>query len=840
MRRYSFFRPTCMPCVLTLAAIALLHAAGRAPAQDSEPRGYRLPPPAIVELIDAPPTPGVSLSPDREWMLLTERPSLPSIAEVSQPELRLAGLRINPRTNGPSRRSYSIGLTLKRVADLSEKPIAGLPAEARIRNVRWSPDSRRFAFTLSEENGISLWAAAVESAEAKRLTEPVLNAAYGSAYSWVSDSETLICRFGFIHESGSPAERADRKPARVPQGPVTQQNIGRKAPARTYQDLLKNRDDEALFERHVRAQIARVGFDGTIDTIGTPGVIGRASPSPDGRFLLVETIHRPFSYLVPVYRFPRRVEVWDMQGELVKSIVDLPLMDGVPIGFDAVPTGPRSVGWRADKPATLVWTEAQDGGDPRVDVEIRDRIYMLHAPFQTAPQVLASLSLRAAGVTWGDDELALVSERWWKNRKRRTWIINPKKTDQEPVLLFDLSYEDRYADPGRPLRRPTPQGTSVLLTGDNGKTLFLSGSGASPEGDRPFLDKLDLTTRQTERMWQSQAPYYESLLDLLDVKQVTLLTRRESKNEPPNYFVRDLSATVTRQLTDFPHPTPQLADVQKEVIRYKRADGVPLSATLYLPAGYTPTDGPLPVLLWAYPREFKSAKAAGQMRGSPHRFVRVSSLSPLLWLTQGYAVLSNPAMPIIGEADAQPNDTFIEQLVSSAKAAIDELVRRGVADPHRIAIGGHSYGAFMAANLLAHSDLFAAGIARSGAYNRTLTPFGFQSEERTLWQAPEIYFGMSPFMHAQKVDEPLLLIHGAADNNSGTFPMQSERYYNALKGHGATARLVMLPHESHGYRARESVMHVAWETYEWLERYVKNASPREPRRRPATGDQSSQ
>lgn len=803
--------------------MALIPLAGRANAQSGTDQGYRMPPGEIAALIDAPPTPGVNLSPDRQWLLLMERPSLPSIAEVSQPELRLAGMRINPRTNGPSRRGYLTGLTLKNIGDSSEKPIVDLPDDARIGSARFSPDSRFIAFTITERSGISLWVAEVETARARRLTEAKLNAVAGSAYSWLSDSRTLICRMRTV----APAERPSAPT--VPSGPVLQENIGRRAPVRTYQDLLKSPHDKALFESLLKCDVLRVGVDGKQTVIGS-GLVSRVSPAPDGNHLLVEVIHRPFSYLVPAYRFPRRVEIWSASGKVVKLLADLPLREEVPIGFDSVPTGPRSFSWRADAAATVVWAEAQDGGDSKAEAEIRDRVFALAAPFESQATLLASLGLRYAGITWGHDQLALVTERWWKSRRRRTWIVEPSDPAADPKLLFDLSWEDRYNDPGSPLMRVTKWGTTVMLSAEGGKTIYLGGQGASREGDRPFVDRFDLATKKADRLWRSQPPQYESPVAVLDAEKMTLLTRRESKVEPPNYFVRELGAgdEAPRQLTRIPHPTPQLANVHKELIRYQRLDGVQLTATLYLPVGYKPADGPLPMVMWAYPREFKSASAAGQVRGSPHRFVRVSSLSPLLWLSRGYAVLDNPTLPIIGEGDTQPNDSYVRQLVAGARAAVDEVVRRGVADRERIAIGGHSYGAFMAANLLAHSDLFRAGIARSGAYNRTLTPFGFQAEERTYWETPEVYFAMSPFMHAPKVNEPLLLIHGEADNNSGTFPLQSRRYYHALKGHGATARLVMLPHESHGYRARESVMHVAWETSEWLDRYVKNAPPHEP------------
>lgn len=795
-------------------------AATTALGQEVQP-AYRMPPKAIADLADAPPTPRVSVSPTKDWMVISGRPSMPPIAELAQPELRIAGLRINPRTNGPSRTRHSTSLTFRGISDLFEKKVTGLPEEARIGGANWSADGRRIAFTITRDKGIELWVADVESARARRLTPARLNAAYGSPFTWMPAGRRLICRL-------TPEDRgAAPRPPTAPAGPVIEQNIGRKAPARTYQDLLKDVHGERTFEYFATSVLFMVTLEGEMTRLAAPGIIGRASPSPDGKYVLTETVHRPFSYVVPAYRFPRRIDVRDAGGRLVKTIVDLPLQDDVPIGFSAVTRHPRSFGWRADAPATLYWVQALDDGDPKKEADLRDRVLVQAAPFDADPVTLVSLSLRFAGITWGNDRLALASERWWENRKTRTWIVNPSTPGSEPRILFDRSYEDRYGDPGRPMTKPTPSGRRVLLTADHGGSLFLSGSGSSPEGDRPFLDKLDLATKKTERLWRSEPPYYESIASMIDVDKGLLMTSRQSKTVQPNYFVRNLGTGDLRQITEFPNPTPQMDGVQKEMIRYQRADGVDLTATLYLPPGYTKDDGPLPMVMWAYPREFKSARAAGQVRGSPHRFVRVRGTSPLVFLLHGYAVLDGPTMPIIGEGDAEPNDTYVEQLVSSAKAAIDEVVRRGVADRDRIAIGGHSYGAFMAANLLAHCDLFRAGIARSGAYNRTLTPFGFQAEQRTYWEAPEIYFAMSPFMHAEKVNEPILMIHGRADNNSGTFPIQSERYYRALRGHGATARLVMLPHESHGYRARESVMHVLWEMTTWLDKYVKNAPPRE-------------
>lgn len=809
-------------CILRVVIILLFTGLVTARAGSSQSLEYQMPPQEIADIIDAAPTPHVSVSPNNDWILIMSRPNLPSIKEVSQPELRLAGLRINPRTNGRSRASYYTDLTLKRISNSREQKITGLPEDAHIRRVTWSPDGKKIAFTVTGENGIELWVAEVKSAEARQIPEIILNDSYAYPYRWLSDSRTLICNT-LLSDRGAPPEAPT-----VPSGPVVQENIGKVAPAVTYADLLKNVHDEALLEYYLKSQVIRVNLKNEITPIGPEGMIARIDPSPDGRYILVETLHRPFSYLVTVSRFPRRVEIWDRDGSVVRLVTDQPLAEEIPVVTGAVRTGPRKFDWRSDVEATLFWTEALDDGDPRKDADVRDQIYTMKAPFKGNPIPLFTLGLRYERIIWGNDDLAVISEWWWKTRRVRSWAFAPASQRVEPEVLFDYSWEDRYSDPGQPILRRNEAGKSVLLTGDGGTAIFLSGDGASPEGDRPFLDELNLVTKETERLWRSEAPYFERTIRLLDEKKQKILTLRESVTEVPNLFVRDLRKEEIRQLTDFPHPAPQLKDVQKELIRFKRDDGLDLTATLYLPADYTPDQGQLPLLMWAYPREYKSADAAGQVTDSPYRFIRIGWWSPMLWLIEGYAILDRTSMPVVGEGDEEPNDTFVRQLVANARAAIDECVRRGVADPERVAIGGHSYGAFMTANLLAHSDLFRAGIARTGAYNRTLTPFGFQSEDRTFWEAPNIYFEMSPFMHADKISEPILLIHGEADNNPGTFPIQSERFYNALKGHGATARLVMLPHESHSYRARESVMHMLWETDRWLNKYVKNASPREP------------
>ncbi len=804
---------------LPLALLAFVFAAAvSAPAAAAQEGGdsYQMPVAELAALVEAPVTPGVSLSPDESLMLIIERASLPSLATVAAPELRIAGMRINPRTNGPSRARPSLGLAF-RTLDGNERAVTGLPANAAIRNTRWSADGRHVAFTHDNADHIELWVVDVETARARRLGDVAVNDAYGTAVRWMGN-DALLANLIPAGRGGAPVAPS------VPTAPIVQEATGEAAPARTYQDLLKNQHDENLFEYYATSQLARVGLDGSVTTIGDPGLIRSASPSPSDDFVLVQTTKRPFSYLVPASRFPAEIAVWDASGNQVALIADHPLQDKVPTGFGSVPTGVRSIGWRADRPATLYWAEAQDGGDSRMEAEVRDHVMMLDAPFTAEPTAIAALGLRYGGVQWSEDGFALVSESWFSTRQRRTYRFDPDSPG-DMDLVFDVSMEDRYNDPGFPVMHSTEAGTAVLQTADGGRSIFLSGGGASPEGNRPFLRKMDLGSGEMEELFRSEAPYYEGFVAMLDDGR--MIIRRESTNEPPNYFLRDRSGS-TMALTEFPHPYPQFANVRKEAIQYEREDGVPLSATLYLPADYDKErDGPLPTYVWAYPTEFKSADAAGQRRDSPYQFTRIAYSGAVPWVTRGYAVLDNASMPIIGEGDDEPNDTFRDQLVANAKAAIDEGVRRGVVDPDRVGVGGHSYGAFMTGNLLAHSDLFRAGVARSGAYNRTLTPFGFQREERLFWEDPDLYFYMSPFMHAEKVNEPILLIHGEADNNSGTFPVQSIRFYNALKGLGATARLVMLPAESHGYAARESVLHMMWEVDRWLDKYVKNAKPKE-------------
>ncbi|KAL8054678.1 hypothetical protein ABFX02_04G007800 [Erythranthe guttata] len=836
-------------------------SAGTADREDASlENGYCLPPPEIRDIVDAPPLPTLSFSPHRDKILFLKRRSLPPLADLARPEEKLAGVRIDGKCNSRSRMSYYTGIGVHQLMNDGtlgpEKEIHNLPTGAKINFITWSSDGTHLAFSVrtDEEDGSSsmlrVWVADIETGKARPLfqaTDIFLNAVFEN-FVWVNNSTLLVCTI--------PLSRGDPpKKTLVPSGPKIQSNEQKEIiQSRTYQDLLKDEYDEDLFDYYATSQLVLVSLDGLAKPVGLPAIYTSLDPSPDENYIIVRSMHRPYSFNIPCGRFPQKVDIWTAEGNFLREICDLPLAEDIPITHNSVRRGKRSINWRADKPSTLVWVETQDGGDAKVEVSPRDIVYAEPAePLENEqPVVLHKLDFRYGGISWCDDSLALVYESWYKTRRIRTWIISPQNESVSPRILFDRSSEDVYSDPGSPMLRRTPTGTYVIAKirkeGDEGTYLLLNGSGATPQGNVPFLDLFDINTGNKERIWESdKEKYYETVVALMSdqderemyLHQLKVLTSKESKTENTQYYLFSWPEKKACQVTNFPHPYPQLSSLKKEMIRYERSDGVQLTATLYLPPGYDPArDGPLPCLMWSYPGEFKSKDAAGQVRGSPNEFAGIGSTSPLLWLARRFAILSGPTIPIIGEGNEEANDRYVEQLVASAEAAVKEVIRRGVAHPNKIAVGGHSYGAFMTANLLAHApNLFSCGIARSGAYNRTLTPFGFQSEDRTLWEAVSTYVEMSPFISANKIKKPILLIHGEEDNNPGTLTMQSDRFYNALKGHGALCRLVILPFESHGYAARESVMHVLWETDRWLQKHcVDNSSdPIAPEENATTG-----
>ncbi|MDO6426361.1 prolyl oligopeptidase family serine peptidase [Thalassotalea sp. 1_MG-2023] len=773
--------------------------------------GYQTPSKSIASIVDAKLAPSTRLSPDKQWMAFFERQRIASLDELAKPELKLAGIKLNPDNFSRARpRSKYLSIAFQHLKTDKKITIDNLP-KGRILSPSWSPNSEHLAFFVEQAKEANLFIYSINTDTLQKVKNLALNSVITSRpYRWLPDSSAIIANKAVNITVDAPQDSA------ASAIPIVSQTTGEKAPARTYQNLLATPHDKALFKYYGLGQLVKVSLKGDITKVGEPALIRAFRSSPDAKHLLVGHIQQPFSYLVPYSRFATSWQVIDTNGKLVKEIVRQPLAENIPQGFDSVRTGKRSLSWRDDKPATLVWAEAQDKGSMKTEVEFHDFIYTQAAPFTESPTLFAKLDRRYSGITWGNDQVAMLSDWRFSDRKVRTFIINPNNADKDRIIFEDRSYNDAYNDPGNVVQKQNAFGRYTLSIQDD-RYLLLTGIGASDQGNIPFLDKYDITTQKKERLWHSEAPYYERVRGVLDDTGTKLITIRESKTEQPNFFIRDLTKKSITQFSDFPHPYPTFTSVKKELVKYTRDDGVELSGTLYLPPGYKKSDGTLPVLMWAYPLEYKDKTVASQVRESPYEFTYIGYWGPMPYLAKGIAIFDDPKMPIVGIDGKEPNDTFRKQLVSSAKAAVDVLVEKGVADKENIAIAGHSYGAFMVANLLAHSDLFKTGIARSGAYNRSLTPFGFQGEERNFWEGQNVYATMSPFFHAEKINEPMLMIHGKEDPNSGTFPMQSERMYNALKGLGKDARLVMLPYEGHGYRARESILHVLWEQERWLE-----------------------
>ncbi|MBS1737798.1 MAG: S9 family peptidase [Bacteroidetes bacterium] len=780
---------------------------------------YQKPSAPILSLADFEPAPSVSMDTKKNYMLLTYRSAYKTLNDLNEEEMRLAGLRINPVTNIGAGVNYLYNLKIRKVKDSQAEPtqVSSLPENARITNIGWSPDDTKIAFTNTTATGVELWVIDVATAAATRLTDANLNANMGFPYSWHKDNKTLLVR---TIPPSRPALIDSKKD--LPKGPAVSVAEGKVSQNRTYPDLLKNKTDETNFETLVTSELYNVSITGEKKLYKSAAIYGAQSISPDGNYILLSVIKRPYSYIVPLFRFPQQATVYDLAGKEIKVVNETPLTEIMPKGFSAVPAGKRNVAWRSDKPASLYYVEALDKGDPANKVNFRDEVFVWDAPFEKAPASIAKTPQRFGGIIWGDATTAILVDSWYDTRSMKTYLINPAALEQESKIIFDRNYQDIYSDPGNFETKKNEYGRQALAI-ENGN-VFLIGNGYTKDGQFPFIDELNLKTLKSKRLYQSTfKDKKEDIFSIEDFKTGVALVMIQSKNEYPNYYFRNIKKRIAPiQITFNKNPFEAIANVHKEVIHYKRNDGVDLSGTLYLPVGYDINKKEkLPLLIWAYPAEFKDKNSAGQNDKNPNQFTFPYYGSFVYWVTKGYVVLDDASFPIIGEGTKEPNDNFIEQLVANGRAAIDAVDKLGYIDRSKVAVGGHSYGAFMTANLLTHSNDFACGIARSGAYNRTLTPFGFQSEQRNYWDVPEVYNKMSPFMNADKMKKPILLIHGEADNNPGTFTLQTERYFQAIKGLGGQARMVLLPKESHGYAAKENILHTLWEQEQFLDKYLK-------------------
>lgn len=779
---------------------------------------FQKPSKPILDLADYQRAPSVSMDNKKEYMLLSYRNTYKTLDDLNQEEMRLGGLRINPVTNISSTVTYINNLKIRKISDKLEQQVIGLPENAKIANLSWSPNEKKIAFTNTTAKGVELWMLDVATHTAKKITNDNLNANLGSPFSWHTNDELLI--------KVLPKNRSaliDNKKD-LPTGPTVSVSDGSKSQNRTYQDLLKNKTDETNFEILTTSELYFISTSGDAKLFKNAAIYAGESFSPDGNYIMLTTIQKPYSYIVPMSRFPQKSVVYDAKGNEIKVVNEVPLTEIMPKGFSSVRKGKRNMSWRADVAATLFYVEALDEGDQAKQVDFRDEIFTWNAPFDKAPASLLKTKQRYGGITWGNENYAIVYDSWYDTRNTKTYLVNPSNPNQEAKIIFDRNSQDIYADPGN-FETKKNQFNRYALAIENEKA-YLIGDGFTKEGQFPFISEFNLKTSENKKIYTSTyTDKKEDLLSIEDLKKGDVLVMIQSKNEYPNYYIRNIkSKNKVTPITSFANPFESIKNVYKEVIKYKRKDGVELSGTLYLPANYDKTakKEKLPLLIWAYPEEFKDKSSAGQVNKNPNEFTFPNYGSFVYWVTKGYAVLDDASFPIIGEGKTEPNDTFISQLVDNAEAAINAVDNLGYINKNKVAVGGHSYGAFMTANLLTHSKLFACGIARSGAYNRTLTPFGFQSEQRNYWDVPNVYNEMSPFMNADKMKTPLLLVHGDADNNPGTFTLQSERYFQALKGLGAPARLVLLPKESHGYAAKDNILHLLWEQEQFLDKYLKN------------------
>lgn len=795
-----------------LTVIALLCFAF---ANAQESITYQKPSAEIMQLADFERAPSVLMNSKRDWMIFSYRDTYKSLDDLNQEEMKLAGLRVNPVTNISSSITYVNNLKTRKLTDKLESQVKGLPANPKIAYLSFSPDETKLAFTNTTTSSVDLWIVDLSNNTAKKISNSPLNANLGNPFVWMNNSQQLLVKQIPANRNALNDEKKN-----LPTGPTISNSDGKVSQNRTYQDLLKNPQDEANFDTLTKAEIVKISVDGKLEKFKEADIYSGINLSPDGNYLMLTTIKKPYSYIVPLNRFPTNSTVYDKSGNLVKIVNDTPLNEIMPKGFSSVRQGKRNMNWRNDEPATLVYVEALDEGDQAKKVEYRDEISTWEAPFNAAPKKIFKTQQRFNDIEWTNGNFAIISDSWYDTRNTKSYLVNLK--DNSSKIIEDRNYQDVYSNPGRFNETKNKFGKTVIDVNQN--KAYLSGAGFTKDGQFPFIDELDLISLNKKRLYTSKLKdSKENIVDLLDIKKGQVLVVEESASQYPNYFIRNIKNGKATPVTNFANPFESIKNVYKEVITYKRNDGVELTGTLYLPANYDRKNHKekLPLLIWAYPREFVNKDTAGQNTQNPNAFTFPSYGSFIYWVTKGYAVLDDASFPIIGEGTAQPNDTFVTQLVANGKAAIDALDQRGYIDRNKVAVGGHSYGAFMTANLLTYSKDYACGIARSGAYNRTLTPFGFQSEQRNYWDVPEIYNTMSPFMQADKMKTPMLLIHGEADNNPGTFTLQTERYFQALKNLGAPVRMVLLPKESHGYAAKENILHTLWEQDQFLEKCLK-------------------
>jgi dipeptidyl aminopeptidase/acylaminoacyl peptidase len=718
--------------------------------------------------------------------------------------------------NRISLKNAAAGLTFYKVADGTQVR-AKLPADVQLGTVRWSNKGDRVACVVFAKGGADLWIVEAATGNARRL-EGVKMYPIANVLDWSNDDASLFTAL-VVNDAGKLPEVSE-----VPDGPAVRKSAGRATPQRTSRDVLRTTDDQARFQFIVTCQLAWVPVDGSaVKKLGEPVALDRCEMSPDERYVRVNRFVLPAPLGFPSYLFPYKVELWPTAGGAPIAIGDVPLNDRSAVA-SVSPLGPHDytfapdgqslwfASWE-DKPGANAQAAVRDTSLPPPGV---DKIFKLSAPFTgTAMEVARSEFPIQGTVFTADGAKLLVAEAYEPRRVERESWLDAKQPSKLNALVY-RSTEGVYDDPGRLAMKSDRHADVAWVTAD-GKSFYRMGDGFEADGQRPFLDRCAFAGGKSTRLFQSDLKRLEAPVTVLTPDAKRFITLAQTATEPPNWFARKAGDKKATQVSAFKNPLEALSRATRQQFTFKRDDGVVLNAEVVLPADWKPGSPPLPTLFWIYPNDYRSAAAASQNRTSPNRFPSQSPLNPEVLVTQGYAVVK-PDLAIVGT-----NDQYVAELQRSAKAAVDECVKRGFTDRDRIAVAGHSYGAFSTVNCLAHTKLFRAGWASDGAYNRTLTPFTFQAETRNLWEAKDTYLGMSPFLYANQIDAPLLLMHNQDDTNVGTNPIQSQRLFEALNGLGKTAQLVEYPYEDHGPAAKETVLDYWARALDWIDRYVKNA-----------------
>jgi dipeptidyl aminopeptidase/acylaminoacyl peptidase len=814
---------------------------------------YILPPESVQELfsrdknyvtLDA-------LSPDGKHFLVTRSTELSTLEKMSFETYRLAELEFRPKTN---RHWYldTFGMNGLRVYSFEQRQLKDIPipADTIVSDMMWSPDGGKVAFLAHRPEGTRVWTADVATGKTSPLGDAFVMATLtgrrGRGTPATSGSRMLQWTpKGTVITLLVPSDRGPEPERGVPKSPIIRRTREKPSPTRTQPFLLKDEHDMALFRYYTTAQMAELAPGKAPRKIGEPAVYMGFSSSPDGQYILAEKLVEPFSFIVGYSSFPNRLDVMDLDGKVVSNIREIPLQENqTRRSSQVLQDFPREVVWHPSG-ATLgfLWKEEKkrdEEGEESEDEERtprRDRIMSLAPPFDMSQVKLHVLNTDKDqsfnGIRYameGDFAFVTVRDSDNENGESTEKIVAyhlGRDDPTEQIVVPEYDPDDIIDHPGEILTQRTQNGIVYALTSSKGGQVYLEGDGLKEDfKPQPFVDRVAIGGGQKERVFEGGKDMYERPLVPLDPDLSQMIVARESKAEFPNSYLWSPSGSMNK-LTANQDPFPEITGVKRVDFTFTRRDGLEIQGRISLPVGYQEGTR-VPAMFWTYPSEYSSEKEYEEdaIRDRNHnRFTHLSYLRwSDIWLSQGYALV-HPDVPIIDKGNTY-NDNYVQHMVDSLYAAIRKVDQMGYIDVDRIGHGGHSYGAFATANLLAHTPFFKAGIAGNGAYNRSLTPMGFQSERRFIWDTHGLYLEMSPFFQADRIDTPILLYHGADDNNTGTFPIQSDRLIQALTGLGKTAVLYKYPYESHSPRAKATYMDIWARWLEWFDKYVKN--PTEP------------